>query len=104
MPDIRDFLPQPPWEGPPLPKILQKANPITEKEAEQIIREWLKTKESHIKFELYKRYPEVEPYAKRILERMVERREVELIEDMEAAWVDWRGRTIARAFLAERLK
>ena len=24
MPDLKDFLPQPPWEGPPIPKGLSK--------------------------------------------------------------------------------
>lgn len=40
MPDPRDFLPQPPWEGPPIPKFLSKSNPreYTEEEVADIAR------------------------------------------------------------------
>lgn len=32
MPDPRDFLPQPPWEGPPLPRGIVPGNPDTREE------------------------------------------------------------------------
>lgn len=81
-----------------------EANPnLTEKEAENIIREWFGTTISwHIRQCLYKEHPEVEKYAKGILERMAGKDEVKLVEDIDAAWVDSRGRTIARAFPTEK--
>lgn len=103
MPNPRDFLPRPPWEGPPVPRILQQSNPTPYKEAEEKIRKWLRTTSYwHIRRSLYEEYPEVEPYAREILERMAARGEVELVEDIDAAWIDYRGRTIAHAFPAGR--
>lgn len=37
MPDLKDFLPQPPWEGPPLPRLVKRpeTKPSSEETGEQ---------------------------------------------------------------------